>query len=469
MQTHWDVVVVGAGPSGMACAASAASFGLNVLTLDEQPMPGGQLYRHVEQQSVAAMKVFGKDYAAGLEFVNHFRASKASYLPEATVWQLGDEGTVCFSRHGVSHEVKAKRVVIATGAMERPVPFSGWTLPGVMSAGGADALCKSSGIVPSGPVVMVGSGPLQLLVAQHLTRAGVEVSHLLDTTPANALVGAFSHVFSALRRPFYLSKGLGMLLSTARTVGNKIAGVTSYSVGGENQVESLTAVCENKEITIPATNVLVHEGIISRTEFSRQLGLMHSWDSVQRYWYPDVDAYGRTSNQNIFMIGDGAYVHGGVAARIKGELAACALAQELGAISRQLSGEKAAPLHAALRKEISPRAFVDAMYSPRPSMYDLADEILVCRCEEVTAGAIRQAIGSGQTTPEMVKAITRCGMGPCQGRMCSIALNEIVATETQVSIEKVNVPTVRPPVRNLPLGELAKMTLLPAANEKESV
>ena len=468
MQTHWDVIVVGAGPSGMACAASAASFGLNVLTLDEQPMPGGQLYRHVEQQSAAALNVFGKDYAAGLELVKHFRASKATYLPEATVWQLGDEGTVCFSRHGVSHEVKAKRVVIATGAMERPVPFSGWTLPGVMSAGGADALCKSSGIFPTGPVIMVGSGPLQLLVAQHLARAGVEVSHLLDTTPAKALVGAFPHLLSALRRPFYLCKGVGMLLSTAKTVGKTITGVTSYSVGGKNQVESLTAVCENEEVTIPATTVLVHEGIISRTEFSRQLGLTHSWDSVQRYWYPDVDEYGRASNQKVFMIGDGAYVHGGVAAKIKGELAACALAQELGAISHQLLEEKAAPLQAALRKEISPRPFIDAMYPPRPSLYDLADETLVCRCEEVTAGAIRQAIASGQTTPEMVKAITRCGMGPCQGRMCSVALNEIVAAETQVPIEKVNAPKVRPPVRNLPLGELAKMTLLPAENEKES-
>lgn len=468
MQISYDVIIIGAGPSGMACAASAAEGGLNVLVLDEQPVPGGQLYRQVEQQPQAAMKIFGKDYAKGLKLVQDFRKSDVTYLPESIAWHIHPEGRVCFSNNGVSHEVEGRRIVIATGAMERPVPFSGWTLPGVITAGGADALLKSSGVAPSGPVCLVGSGPLLLLVAQHLVHAGIEVEHLLDTTPANAIVGALSSLPSALRRPFYLLKGVGMLFSTARAVQKKNTGITSYAVHGDKKVESITAVKNGKPMTIPAQTVLVHEGIISRTEFSRQLNLNHKWDETQRYWYPEVDSFGRTSNPVIFMIGDGAFVHGGVAAEIKGRVAAVALMEDLGIVTSQHAQQIVDPLQAALRLECSPRHFVDVLYRPRPSLYDMPDDTIVCRCEEVTAGTIRKAIPSmGDVTSEMVKAITRSGMGPCQGRMCTIALNEIVAAKTGMPVESVTAPKVRPPVRNLPLGELAKMTLLPVPKNEE--
>lgn len=400
MQINWDVIIIGSGPSGMACASCVAESGLQVLVLDEQPAPGGQLYRNIEGQSESSLRILGKDYAAGKELVQRFRESGAEYLPQSVVWKIGRQGRVCFSRNGASYEIEGKRVVIATGAMERPVPFPGWTLPGVSGAGGIDALLKSSGVLPTGPVVLAGSGPLMLLVAHHLHCAGVEVSHLLDTTPRSGFAGALPHLLRALKRTGYLLKGAGMLAGAMRTVGRTVRGVTSYRAGGDSRVRSLTFVRGGRESRVETETVLTHEGIIPRTEFSRQLRLVHDWDSVQRYWYPRVDGYGRTSNPAVYMVGDGAFVHGGTAASLKGELAGVRLAGDLGVFFPQQVEDVARPLRAALEKELYPRPFVDAMYRPRKELYRVPDETVVCRCEEVTAGAIRAVVAGGQRSTE---------------------------------------------------------------------
>ena len=460
MKTHWDVIVVGGGPAGLSSASATAELGLEVLLLDEQPGPGGQIYKNIEQQSDDIIDILGEDYRHGFNIVNRFRKSGASYMPQSTVWKLGHDGRVFFSHAGKSTEVIAKRIVIATGAMERPQPFEGWTLPGVMGAGAVDALFKGEGVIPSGPVAMVGSGPIMLLVATHLRKLGVEVSHFFDTTPQKAIFTALPHLPRALKRSGYLLKGVGLLAQSIRSVGNYKRNITSFSVLGEKHAETLTVRAGRKSISVPATTVLVHEGIIPRTEFSRQLRLEHSWDPVQRYWYPTVDEDGRTSSKMIFMTGDGASVLGAVAAEKKGEITGLSIGEEFGRSSQTII-EKKERLAKELAHELSPRPFIDAMYPAPPVMGDVDNETTVCRCEEVKAGEIRKLISIGQTTPEMIKAISRVGMGPCQGRMCSCSVSEIVSRETGQDITEVGTHTIRPPVRNIGLAELATITLLP--------
>jgi hypothetical protein len=168
------------------------------------------------------------------------------------------------------------------------------------------------------------------------------------------------------------------------------------------------------------------------------------------------------------MVGDGAYVHGAVASEKKGEIAGLAVAEDLGKVSESVNARKA-KLTKELGYELNPRPFIDALYPAPPSMGDIDDEVTVCRCEEVNAGSIRKLVSIGQTTPGMVKALTRTGMGPCQGRMCSCSLSEIIASETHQDITKVGTHNIRPPVRNIGLGELANMTFLPInPNPEES-
>ena len=461
MQADWDVIVVGAGPAGMACATAAAGAGLGVLVLDEQPAPGGQIYRNVERQPAEVMKVLGPDYAAGLSLVRRFRESSAVYLPGATVWKLEADGRVAFSRDGASEEIRARRLVIATGAMERPVPFPGWTLPGVVGAGAVDALFKGDGIVPEGPVTMAGSGPLMLLVAPHLRALKIPVHHLYDTTSRRSLPGALAHLPRALGRAGYLLKGAAMLARTRLGVGGYTPGIARYAAEGEGRVERVSAEGGGKRHGGESGMLLVHEGIVPRTEFTRQLGLDHLWDPVQRYWHPALDAEGRTSCPTVFMAGDGGFVHGAVAAGEKGAIAGLAVARDLGRLSPEAFDRRAARHKRTLRRELLPRPFVDALYRPRPELHGMEDHTTVCRCEEVSAGEIRGLVAEGHKTPEMVKAVTRCGMGPCQGRMCGSALAELVTAEAGIDIRSAAPPRVRPPVRNIGLGELVRMTLLP--------
>lgn len=457
--SDWDAVVVGAGPAGMAFAAEAAGKGMGVLVLDDQASPGGQIYRNIEAHPAGSLQLMGKDYRHGHSLVKRFRKSDATYRNKAVVWKIEADGRVAFSRQGHAYEVRGRRVIVATGAMERPVPFPGWTLPGVMGAGGADALYKGTGMVPEGPVALAGSGPLIYAVAGHLSKMGVTVSHFLDTTPPLGAVKALGLLPRALGRPGYLLKGVEMLARIWKIAGTVKREVTRYCAHGDERLEKISFDCRGRTHKLATQTLLVHEGIIPRSDFARQLHLAHLWEPVQRYWYPRLDPFGRTSKKRIYIAGDGGFVHGAAAAEKKGRLAALDIAADLGHVS---NGEKAVGIKSVMRglkREIRPRPFIDKAFSPRSGLYNLDDETLVCRCEEVTVAKIRTAILQGMVLPEAVKSLTRCGMGPCQSRMCGPGFMELVAKETGQALDALSPLNIRPPVRNLNAAELADMTL----------
>ena len=183
--THADLAIVGAGPAGLAAAVEARAAGLSVVLLDEQPRPGGQIYREVEEvlaTAPARAAALGPAYAHGAGLAAAFRASGAAYLPGAMVWQI-EPGRLCYLAEGRVRVLSAGRILIATGALERPVPLPGWTLPGVMTAGAAQILLKTSGLVPEGGTVLMGNGPLLYLIAQQIGAAGGQVSALVETVP----------------------------------------------------------------------------------------------------------------------------------------------------------------------------------------------------------------------------------------------------------------------------------------------
>jgi thioredoxin reductase len=321
-----DIIIVGAGPAGLSAAITAADFGLDVLILDEQPAPGGQLYRNIERAGENTLKNLGPDYSNGLSLVEKFKKSEAEYQGSTIVWNIEPNGIVSFSKEGRSTQTRAKYVIIAIGATERPVPFAGWTLPGVMGAGAIDANYKSSGTIPDGPVVLGGSGPLLLLVIGHLASLGVEISAVLDTTPKGNMLSALPLLPGALRRSDYLLKGVGMLLNLKRSEINYYKNVTEYIAHGNGQLESVSFTAKGSTHQVDSNLLLVHEGIVPRCDFTKLLGLQHHWDQVQRYWYPETNQFGATKNDAIYVAGDSAFVHGGIPAILKGSLAALDIA-----------------------------------------------------------------------------------------------------------------------------------------------
>lgn len=149
----FDAVVVGAGPAGMSAAIGLRAHGLSVLVVDEQPAPGGQIWRAVEAVAPTTTgALLGEEYLAGAELASRFRSCGASYEPETRVWQVESEWKVYMTRRGQAELVETGHVILAMGAQERPAPFPGWTLPGVMTVGSAQILLKTSRQIPSEPV-----------------------------------------------------------------------------------------------------------------------------------------------------------------------------------------------------------------------------------------------------------------------------------------------------------------------------
>ena len=210
-----DVCIIGGGPAGMTAAAIAANRGLTVALLDERPSAGGQIYRGLEDGPFRNDLSLGPDYNLGLRIFERFKAAQKQAFFGVNIWRVdmfGDEGFVSFSKEGTSQRLKFVKLILATGAMERPMAFEGWTLPGVMTVGGAQLLLKSSGIAPGGRIVLAGNGPLLLLFASQLIGMGVRIAAILDTTPkVNKTAIALRHLRSIISNRAKIAKGLRMI------------------------------------------------------------------------------------------------------------------------------------------------------------------------------------------------------------------------------------------------------------------
>ena len=452
MDKHTDVVIVGAGPAGLAAACAARSCGLTVTLRDEQAAPGGQLLRNVESPLAQAL-MDPREREAGLRLVEDFRGSGATYVPRAVVW--GMEGRyLSFSVDNVPQRLSAANVILAPGGMERPVPFPGWTLPGVMGAGGADILLRSGGSLTAdkdAPVVLAGNGPLLLLLAGHLLDAGVRIAAWLDTGSLSQRLLSGAAMPAALLDPPYLGKGLRMALRVLRGGVPVIRNARDIRALGADSLEKVSYAAKGETRELPAAVLLRHEGIIPRVQICNALGARLRWDRVQRCWYPDVDANGRTSLDGLYVAGDGAYVHGGDASRLKGWLAGIDAARRLGVISPAEAGRRAAGARRKLAVLRAARGFLRYVFAPDPKIFDVPDETLVCRCECVSAGAIRKAVAEGFHEVNEVKRVTRCGMGQCQGRMCGPALAEITARAQGARPDAVGCLRMRSPFRPVKL------------------
>jgi thioredoxin reductase/bacterioferritin-associated ferredoxin len=453
---HADVVVVGAGPAGMAATAVTASAGLSTLLLDENPAVGGQIYRAITSTPLQRRSILGPDYWRGAALVRALRASKARHVPGATVWSLEADRTLGVSIDGVARRVTAKRVILATGALERPFPVPGWTLPGVMTVGAAQGLLKTSALVPEGRVVIAGTGPLLWLYAAQVLAAGGNVQAILETTEAANRRRALTMLPAFIVSP-YLTKGLALLARVRRKV-RVVTDVTALAAEGDERLAAVTYTGRGgRSERMPADVLLLHQGVVPHTNLAMAAGVPHVWDEVQRCWVPVVDAYGTTALDGVAIAGDGAGIGGAEMAVGQGRLAGLAAVRAIGRTKRpqELPDE-----HAIRSRQVGylrGRAFLDILYRPPAAFRVPTGDTIVCRCEEVRARDITDLLAKGVEGPLQVKAMTRCGMGPCQGRNCALTVTEVIAAQRGVAPSDVGTWRLRPPVKPVSLGALAAM------------
>jgi NADPH-dependent 2,4-dienoyl-CoA reductase/sulfur reductase-like enzyme len=448
----YDVVVIGAGPAGLAAAATVAEAGLSTLLLDENIGPGGQVFRAIASTPVTERDRLGADYWAGAELVQAARGSGAEIIQRATVWSLDRNLEIGVSVGDVSAFVTARRVILATGALERPFPIPGWTLPGVMTAGAAQTMLKSSALVPDGRTVIAGQGPLLWLLAAQILRLGGRIDRILDTTERRNYLDALPHAFAFLTSP-YFAKGVA-LMREVRAKVPVVSGVRELAAVGDGQFAMVSYLTGARRETLQADLLLLHQGVVPNVNLAMAAGIEHRWDELQLCWSPVLDQNGNSSIAGIAIAGDGAGIGGAGAAVFRGRIAAHAAVEALA----PAAAAKLAPmamLRTALVQAERGRAFLDTLFRPAPQFRIPSGDTIVCRCEEVSAKDILDAVAIGATGPNQLKAYRRTGMGPCQGRLCGLTVTELMAEARGKSPQEIGYYRLRAPVKPITLAELA--------------
>ena len=456
-----DLAIIGAGPAGMAGAIAARAAGLSVVLLDEQPTPGGQIWRNVEALAGGPLAdILGDAYKQGLATVAAFRDCGADYLPGAQLWHCEEhEGgfRLFHTRDGAAQSLTARRVLLATGAQERPVPFAGWTLPGVMTVGAAQVLLKSSAQIPEGEVWVAGSGPLVLLYLVQLLEAGGRVAGVIDTAPKLPLGRTAGLVLRALPQIGKVMKGMGWRRYLKRKRVRIIQGHV-IRAEGEGRLQSLRyRDAAGQEHEAPADMLLLHQGVLPSIHVPLALNCAMDWHEAGQYFLPRLDEWGARSVSGLFIAGDGAGIAGAEAALARGTIAGIAIARDAGRLDPATATSRATTARTALAGEMALRPLVDTLYPPHPAVLSPSDDTIVCRCEEITAGQIRALARLGDPDPNQMKAFTRCGMGPCQGRQCGYTVSNILAEAQGRSVAEVGFYRIRPPLKPVTLAELANL------------
>lgn len=461
LRATFDVLVLGAGPAGLAASAAAGEAGASVALLDGAMHCGGQYWRG---SSAERRKGLSRSWATFVRLQERLRRAGVVQLQGHQVHAVSpsDREWVarCLVGCGSSVDmsvsmVRGRRLVIATGAYDRQVPFPGWDLPGVMTAGGVQALLKGSGVMAGTRIVVAGTGPFLLPVATGLITGGAHVEAVVEASPPAT---AARHLWRLAAVPSKAAEAIqyGMRLAVSRT--RYLTGWAVADVLGEDRVEAVEIVrhdrlgrpVEGSRTQLECDTLAVGWGFTPQLELPLQLGCA-STIGADGSLVVLVDEDQRTSVGTVWAAGESTGIGGADLALVEGDIAGRAAA---GAV---------VPLRLRHRRKKLQRfaAAIHAVYGlPQFMVDELRDEVLVCRCEEIDAGAVRRAVRDwGATDARTVKMMARPGMGWCQGRMCGFSIALLVSRECarEPTLADLLALAERPFSSPIPIGRIAEV------------
>jgi NADPH-dependent 2,4-dienoyl-CoA reductase/sulfur reductase-like enzyme len=453
--TSERIVIVGAGPAGVRAAEVLLAAGLRPTVLDEAPASGGQIYRQPPpelRRAYSELYGFEAPKAKRLHDAFEHLRDAVDYRPGRMVWNL-QRNHLHILHAGDGETVPFDHLILATGAMDRVLPFDGWTLPGVFTLGGAQVALKSQACAVGRRTVFFGSSPLLPYIAYQYAKAGAKVVAVLDTAPRTAKLRALPGLLvggaTFIKGAYYLA------WLRAHSIAYE-HGVTPVGALGDQAVEGLRYTdARGRERSLDCDAIAFGYGLKSELQLADLAGCDLRFDPVSCNWILALDENGRTSVPGIYAAGDGAAIRGADAAELSGARAAHTLLGDLG-----LGGQNAElrRINRRLGRIDNLRTALETAFPfPRHLAQSIPDSCVVCRCEVITAGEIRQAVqGLGADDINRAKAFCRVGMGRCQGRVCESAAAEIVAAALGRDLAAVGRFRAQAPVKPVPIAALAQ-------------
>ena len=426
---QYDIVIVGAGPAGLASACAAAETVSTVAVVDETPWLGGQIWRGSKTRATNSQ---------ARKWLEHFRQTKAIVLDRTMVFASPKAGVLLAERDEKPLQIHFKKLILATGARELFLPFPGWTLPGVLGPGGLQSVAKNGWPVAGKRIVIAGSGPLLLAVAVGLKRLGATIVSISEQA-SQSRVTRFALCLS--RYPAKIWQGIQLKLQLTGIPYRY--GVWPVRAEGDQQIQRVILTDGQNTWTERCDFLACGFGLVPNVELPLALGCELKDGFV---W---VDSNQATNVPNIYCAGEPAGIGGADCALVEGQIAGYAATN---------NNSKAQALFACRASWHRFRAALADTFALRPELKFLAtDETLLCRCEDVTLGRIRQFNGWRDA-----KLQTRCGMGACQGRICGAASKVVFGWCME---------SVRPPVLPALVGSLVSQSAESAerTEHKESI
>jgi len=445
------MVVAGGGPAGLSAAAEAARYGMAVTLVDESSTLGGQYFRGRQDS----------DEEGSPRFFEHQRhGHDVQTLLDTVVFDAPGDGVLSVSTEGQGvRKLSYDALVLATGAYDRTIALPGWTLPGVLTAGGASTLARSYGVTPGPRVLVAGAGPFLLPVADELARKGCRVEVVEATTPST-MVSGIPFVATDLE---ILGQAIGyMVRLTARGVRRRYGSMITR-IHGHDRVEAATIHQVDDEwrpipgsaIIVKADAVCLGFGFVPHLDLAQLLGCRISYSGEAAAFFVKTDHGMRTSLPHIYAAGELTGIGGYRVAVAEGRLAGLSAARDAGIVSQQAYSDRVKRLNKRLAYVRRMADWIRGAYRPRVGLWTLAEpSTVICRCEDVTLGSIQEELVTNAASPHAVKTATRSGMGLCQGRMCSTYIMEWLQAQHSYQIPRDNWPwRVRPPLRPVRLDD----------------